>query len=41
MLPALEALASGREAPLSEVRERIAAVERLSIDDRITAGGYA
>ena len=33
MLPALEALAGGREAPLSEVRERIAAVERLSIDD--------
>ena len=33
MLPALKALAGGREAPVSEVRERIAAAERLTVDD--------
>ena len=33
MLPVLKTQAGGRETPLSEVRERIAAVERLSYDD--------
>ena len=33
MLPVLKALAGGREAPVSDVREHIAAAERLTIDD--------
>ena len=33
MLPALKALAGGREAPLFDVREHIAAAERLTADD--------
>lgn len=33
MLPALKALSGGRKIPVSEVRERIAAAERLAPDD--------
>ena len=33
MLPALKALAGGKGAPVSEVRKRVAAAERLTVDD--------
>ena len=33
MLPVLKALADGAETPISEVRERVAAAERLTPDD--------
>ena len=33
MLPALKALEGGREAPVSNVREHVAAAERLTVDD--------
>jgi restriction system protein len=33
MLPVLKALADGTETPISEVRERVTAAERLTPDD--------
>ena len=34
ILPALSALADGTEAPLGEIRERIAVSEKLTVEER-------